>query len=71
MTRNSHPWLGEARPDEITRIAEDLRRQRQELARWQETSDASAAETAQLVGKIETLRRRMEGLTTRDDENRR
>jgi len=70
MTQNSQADPGTSRRHEIAGIAEDLRRQREDLARMRRSSSASSAETAQIVAKIETLRRRMESLKTDRDESR-
>ena len=52
---------------EIELIAEDIRRQREDLERLKRSSSASSAETAQIVAQIKMLRRRMEALTTNGD----
>jgi hypothetical protein len=69
MTRISRDGAAAlAEHNEIERIAGDLRRQREELARTQRSSTASAAETAQLVERITKLRRRMLRRANEDED---
>lgn len=69
MTRFSRPSSDTPSHSEITVIAEDLRRQRRDLQRQRLAARASSAMTAQLLEKIEELRRRSEALASHDTED--
>jgi hypothetical protein len=49
--------------DELNAIAENIRRQRKDLDELMERTSSRSGETAELVGKIDELRRRAEETT--------
>jgi septation ring formation regulator EzrA len=69
MTRFSQAPSDSARDATIANIAEDLRRQRADLGRLQHSTKASSTETAQILEKIDQLRRRMETLKPHDPKD--
>ena len=54
---------------ELNAIAESLRRQRKDLEELMESTSTRSGETAELVGKIDELRRRSEETTRTFDAN--
>jgi uncharacterized membrane-anchored protein YhcB (DUF1043 family) len=62
MTRSSLSATGAAPRNDIERIAEDLRRQRDHFERQRQAFETSFGTTASLLRKIEELRLRSEAL---------
>ena len=69
MTRFSLSSPDAPSGSEIAAIAQDLRRQREDLQRQRLAAGASSATTAQLLEKIEELRRRSEALAAHDSQD--